>query len=943
MTGSTAVRRPPLLEREGELAVAEAAARAARDGTGSVLLVSGPPGAGKSALLRALPPLAQRERMTVLRAGGARLEREFTCGVIGQLLNPVLFSVSEPVRDSWLTGAAARVSARHGDGLPANGLIRRDIPHRQLLAGLDALLANISAERGPLLVLADDVHFADEPSLRWLAHLAQRVQHLPVLLVCSVREGDVLADEPLVRQLAEAATTTVRPRLLSAGAVLGLVNWRNGTEADEGFSAACLEVTGGNPMFLTAVLDDLAAEGIAPVAANRARVHAARPVRLRDWLLTCLRTQPKPVWEVAKAITVLGEHADLDLIGRLTGLDEVACELASRTLTRFGLLEAGTPRFAHALVRDALDESMTVEDRERAHVRAAEELHLGGRPAEQVAERLLGVLSVRLPWAAEALRSAADAAVRRGAPEDAVRYLRRLLLDDTLDDNDRAAAYVALATAEVRADRAASVRHVAQATALLNSPQDRAAALVRLSPALFADAPPDVRDQLDEVVAQLGAPGELSGGDRELALHLEARARHVGSADPAELMASAWRLRGFGPDPAVATPAERELLTVLLFATTKVAGSTAAEVGGLGARILRREPATPAHVHGVLPLLVDTLCAADSVAELAPWLDSAFEQCLDNGTATERALIDAERALVALNRGRLTEAGEIAHRVLAGPPPDWARTGTTMLVPLSLTAVTTRDGELIRRLLAEPPEEGTNVLVSAVLGLLRGTAAALHGDRESALAFTMDIGWQLERAGWRNPGLFSWRLFAATLQKRLGDTAAARELAEQERLRAHEWGAAAAIGRATRVAGDLTPGAAGLALLREAVDVLETSANRSELARSLVRLGQRLRETEPDEAGEHLGRAREVAADCGDPVAERWARRVGERRAGAGTLTRAERRVVELAADGATNQEIARSLEVSVRAVEKHLTNSYRKLGVRRRTELAGALRTRNW
>ncbi|QFU90323.1 AAA family ATPase [Amycolatopsis sp. YIM 10] len=942
MSGPITVRRPPLLEREGELAVAEAAAGAARDGTGSVLLVAGPPGSGKSALLRELPSIAEVERMTVLRAGGARLEREFTCGVIGQLLNPVLYAAPAEVRDSWLTGTAGRVCARPYDGSAVNGLIRRDIPHRQLLAGLDALLANISADRGPLLVLADDVHYADEPSLRWLAHLAQHVQHLPVLLVCAIRDGDALADEPLVRQLAEAATTTVRPRPLSAAAVLGLVNWHTGAQADEEFGAACLAVTGGNPMFLAAVLDELAAEEVAPVAANRDRVYSARPVRLRDWLLACLRSQPPPVWEVAKAITVLGERADLDLIGRLTGLDEVAGELALRTLSRFGLLVERTPRFAQVLVREALDESMTVEERERAHVRAAEELHLSGRPAEEVADRLLGVLSVRLPWAAEALRGAADAAIRRGAPEAAVRYLRRLLLDDTLDDDDRAAAYVALATAEVGVDRAASVRHVAQATALLSAPRDRAAALVRLSPALFADAPPYVRDLLDEVMAQLGKH-ELTGGDRELALHLEARARHVGSADPAELMASAWRLRGFGPDPAVATPAERELLTVLLYATTKVSGSTAAEVAGLGARILRREPATPSHVHGVLPLLVDTLCAADSVDELSAWLDSALEQCLDNGGGVERDLIDAERALVALNRGRLAEAGEIAHRVLAGPPPDWARTGTAILVPLSLTAINNRDPELIRRLLADPPEEGANVLVNGLLGLLRGTAAAIEGDRESALAFILDTGWQLERAGWRNPGLFSWRLSAAVLHKRLGDPEAAREIAEQELLRAHEWGAAAAIGRASRVAGDMTPGPAGLALLREAVDVLEKSANRSELARALVRLGKRAKETEPDEAADHLARAREIALDCGDAIAERSARLAGERRAGAGTLTPAEGRVVELAAAGNTNQEIAKSLEVSVRAVEKHLTNSYRKLGVKRRTELAGALRARTW
>ncbi|WP_315659711.1 AAA family ATPase [Amycolatopsis sp. PS_44_ISF1] len=912
--------RPSLLERESELAAAEAAFRAARAGQGSVLLVEGRPGTGKTALLRAFAELAEAGPMTVLRACGARNERDFSWGVLAQLLNPLLFRTAAPVRERWLSGSASPIVAE-----PAGGLVRRDLPDGQQQAGFDAVLAEVAAD-GPVLVLVDDLHQADQPSLRWLARWAHRVRHQPVVLACVVCEGDVLTDEPLVRRLAEAAAATLRPQRLTAASVRALLTQRTGMPVDEQFAQSCWENTSGLPMFVAAVADELAAAGDPPGPGG-----PIRPVRLRDWLLTCLQAQPEPVWQVAKAVTVLDRYSGLAAISRLTGFEEAACEPALRTLSRLGLLEADRPRFSWPLISEMIDESMTFDERERAHVRAAEDLHRGGCPVEEVAQRLLGVLPVRTSWAVETLREAADTAIRRRAPEAAARYLRRLLLDGTLEDDDRAAAHVALATAELGADRAAAVRHVAQATTLLRGPEDRAAALTRLSPTLFADAPPYVRDLLEQVAAELGPSGAPGSRAHELVVHLEARARHIGSSDPAELQAAAGRLRDLGPNPAVSSPAERELLTVLLFAASKCSGLSAAEVAVLGTRVLRREPAAPAQIHGVLPLLIDVLCAAGAIDELVPWLDSALAQCED---AAERTLIEAERALVSLNQGNLAKAGEIAHRVMAGPPPDWARTGTTILAPLGLTAVINRDAELIRRLLADPPEDDRSVLVSALLGLLRGMSAALGGDRVSGLAFIRDIGWQLEQAGWRNPGLFSWRLSAAALHRQLGETEQARELAELEYERARGWGAAVAIGRAARVLGDLTPGGPGLDLLRESAEMLEKSANRSELARTLVRLGARLREIEPDEAAVLLARAEEIAVECGDPVAADRARR-----SGAEALTRAEQRVVELAVEGRTNQEIARVLEVSVRAVEKHLTKSFRKLRVRRRTELASVLR----
>jgi DNA-binding NarL/FixJ family response regulator len=934
--------QPPLLERDDELTTIEGAACAARRGQGSVVVVSGPLGNGKSALCRALPSVAHRENMAVLRASGARLEQDFAYGLVRQLVDPALGTATAADRDEWLAGAAGRAHELLRECILL-GPGRQDIPHQVLLAGLDALVHNMSRCR-PLMVLVDDLQWADSPSLAWLDHLVVGLGQLPVLVVCAVRDGDPGSRQPTVHNITEAARV-VQPRPLSVAGVRALVEWHAGQPADQEFVTACRTATGGNPMFLMSILVDLAADDVPPVAAMADRVAAARPAQLRDRLLACLRAQPEPVREIAQALTVLGEHADRHLVERMTGLDAVAWETALRTFDQLGLLTARrTHRFAHGFVRDAFEESMTLQEREKAHVRALEALHESGRPVEQVATLLLKVSSVQVPWAAETLRGAADVAVRRGAPDVAAGYLRRLLLDTSPDGPDRAALYLELARVERGFDSAASVRHVTQATALVTEPRERAEALVRLAPAVLGDAPGHVHDLLRRVSAELGDPYELKGTERELALRLEARTRRVGWTDPVELAASARRLRDLGVDQAVTTGAERELRTVLLHAAMMTLGSTAGEVAMLGSLILQREPATPEHVHGTLPLLVEALCAADSLDDVAPWLDTAMRHALAGGTPMEQGLIQVEQSLVALHRGRLTEARRAVHAVLGTAAIDWQQTGTAILVPLSLVAVATRDDELVRRLLADHPPEGTNVLVPALLGLLRGAVATAEGDLPAALAYTVDSGWQLERAGWRTPGLLPWRTTLVGLHKRLGDLGAAREAAEQEWANARQWGAPATVGRATRVLGDLTPGADGVVLLREAVDVLEKSANRSELARALIRLAERVRHNVPSEAANHLRRARAVAVDCGDEHAETWADRVAGGSSGPGLpgeLTKAECRVVSMAVDGLTNSQIAGLLQVSVRAVEKHLTNSFRKLGVRRRTDLTAALRAR--
>ncbi len=165
------------------------------------------------------------------------------------------------------------------------------------------------------------------------------------------------------------------------------------------------------------------------------------------------------------------------------------------------------------------------------------------------------------------------------------------------------------------------------------------------------------------------------------------------------------------------------------------------------------------------------------------------------------------------------------------------------------------------------------------------------------------------------------------------------------------WGTPGYIGQALVVAGLIRGGAAGLGMLREAVAELERSPARRELVLALIELGGALRRAgERAAAREPLRRALDLADAGGMTAAAERAReelRVTGARvtrpslSGLESLTPSERRIVDLAAAGRSNPEIAQTLFVTVKTVEMHLGHAYRKLGVHSRRDLAGIVGAR--
>ncbi len=203
-------------------------------------------------------------------------------------------------------------------------------------------------------------------------------------------------------------------------------------------------------------------------------------------------------------------------------------------------------------------------------------------------------------------------------------------------------------------------------------------------------------------------------------------------------------------------------------------------------------------------------------------------------------------------------------------------------------------------------------------------------------------------AGCVNPGFAPWRCEAALAYLHLGEIDAARELVLEDLRLARAFGAPRPIGLALHTLGLIEGREAGLALLAEAVSVHRGSSCELELGRALVDYGAALRRDgnrvqcqgplrEGMDIAARLGAAG-LAARAGEELVAAGARPRRARLQGPAALTASELRVARLAAQGTTNRDIAQALFVSLRTVEIHLSNAYRKLGIDGRQHLQRAL-----
>jgi len=890
-----------LLERDAELARLTAVLAQARTGAGATVVIRGPLGVGRTAFLRAADDQARQLGFRTRWAAASPSESDFALGVTLQLL-------------------------AHADDGPV-----------LTESTVDSAVRALSAEQ-PLALLVDDLHWSDELSLKALGRLVCQLGSLPVTLIVTVRDGDPGTELPLVRDVLDSASVVLRPASLSRAATAEVVARAFGEPGDEEFVRVCHEMTTGSPVALTSVVDDLVADGMRPLAGEISDLLGRRPESVLARLVSCVRALPAATRSVAAAVAVLGEDVERETVRLLACLDPIGWDEAVRQLTMLGLCtDEPRLRFVHVFFSDAVNHVVSTPDREVLHLRAAELLHDRHCPAEQIAVHLLAVSGPLDDWAIDLLREASTFALGRGAPEIAARYLRRAVSALPDDSVRRARLLVDLAVATRDIDLTLATRHLAQALPLLDSARERAAALMRLTPSLL-DAPrqPVTHQLVRDVAAELGDVDALTGDERDLALRLEARIRFVGIDDPNTLASSARRLSELDIEPGFATEAERELLTVLLHSSTLSARITAADALRLAKGILAGQPPSPAYVHSAFPLLVKVFVAAESLDDVSAWLDVAsglaegrFDQ------AIEFALIDADRALVRVYQDRIADAVVLATNAANAPVPDWTEVNSNLLQTLTGVATRCRDRDLCRLVMARCVSHApADVRIPHTLRLLR--AVLLDGENHSGtLSHLMEFGRTFDRLGKRNPVLAGWRAWAARLHHELGDRREAERLAGEQCQLAEAWGAAGAHARALHLLGEVTEGARGVELQRDAIDLLESSGQTGELARALWSLANRLRAEGLPGHEQAAARARRLALNDGEHSASPApAARATASMSNVPTLTDGERQIAELVAAGRTNAEIAEVLKVSRRAVEKHLTSCYRKLGLADRTAL---------
>ncbi|MBJ7330855.1 MAG: AAA family ATPase [Solirubrobacteraceae bacterium] len=921
-----------LLERDAEVRQVDALAEAAARGEGAVLLVEGPAGIGKSSVLRAARDVADAHGLRRLRATGSQLDREFSFGVVHQLLDPVLAGADPTTRERLLAGAAHNALAV----LEPSDAGVEPAPSHAVLHGLYWLCANLCDEQ-PLLILADDLHWSDAASLRLLEFLGRRLEGLPLLLVGAVRTGEPDVDEQLLALLAEGpATTIVRPRPLSAAATAQVVAAALEAEPAPAFVEAVTAACAGNPLLVQELTRDAAERGLRGTDEDAARVADLGSEGVETAVRRRLLPLGPDVAAVAQACVVLGGRVRVDDVCALTELPEPAVRTALERLVDVEILERDTPEFVHPLVRQAVDGAMPSERRTLLHARAAAQLRRRHARGEEVAVHLLATDPAGDPWVVATLRAVAATALGEGALDTAISMLRRALAEPPAPE-DRADILLTLGELEGQAGDAGAPERFDEALAAGLDGDAAARARGGQARTLLLTDPLRADQALEAALADARDPAlTLQLQDMRLVAasytaSLEERRRELMEAARAE------------PDPP-------PLVLAHLAFDGAYTGRPAAEVADYAERALRGGAllADVGPDSGTYNLCAMALRLAERSEETLAAIGAAAEHRRRTGSLLTAVYVEHAAAYAQCTFGSLTTAEAHARAGFAHAREAGLKAGQLSLAVILIEVLIERDALDEAAAVAEAitlTPELERILPAADLLSVRGKLRDLQGRRDDAEADLRQARRLLAERGWVSPLKTQASLRLTELLARRGATDEARELGREQEERARVVGTPGVLGCALRVRGHAE---GDIALLEAAVEQLEASDLSLERGWGHHDLGAALRRAgRPKDAREPLRTALDAATQIG---ATRLAARAREELLAAGgrprrevlsgpeSLTPSERRVAELAASGLSNREIAETLWVARKTVEVHLGRVYSKLDIRSRAQLPAAL-----
>ncbi|TDD84649.1 helix-turn-helix transcriptional regulator [Actinomadura darangshiensis] len=925
----------------GRLSEAHARARGAGPVT---VLIGGEAGIGKS---RLVAEFAARLPSGTRVVRGDCLE----VGAGGLAYAPFIAAMRALVRELGAEHAAGLLPGRGRHGLahwlpvlgPPDG-VSDPIYGRARLFG--DVLTLLEAPTGPLVLVLEDLQWADPSSRELLVFLVHNLSRPGVLVLGTYRSTDLDERHPLRPVLAGLARSprveTLDPVPLSRADVGALVAGRLGRDPEPDEVAEIHRHSEGNPLFAEALAD--------------AGTRGGTPVRLRDLLLTGFRALPDDSREVLHAAAVAsawGGEAAHGLLAALSGLDDTALEAALRPAVDRGLLPTGERGYAfrHALLRRAIYEDVLPGARARLHARSGAALHDdpglvpdGRAAAEEAAHWCRAGERER---AFEALWRAALAARSVHAHPERLRILTRLLRQwdgigepERMLGTDRVDVLHNAAEACLPAGEAARGAELATEALALGPVPERAAALLELRSMLrhrlgddgIADLRagiellPDGAPARGRLLATLANRLLLLGHTAEAAEKAaEARATGPDARVRASAMLTLGSIRGLDGDPDAARAAfagareavpggEAVLPVIAAMAETEALhglglDEQSAECGRRGLEVARRAGLARDQGAGLATKVAEPLFALGHWAEAAALLRDAL--ALDPPPLF-RALAHTRLGLIALAEGDVTGAADAAgeaHAIMS--PSRWGRMFRLPLHDLRCQVALAQDDlpgadEILAGVLAEPglagiPRHAWPVLLTGARLAAERAARAL-GDPGEAQAAAVRLAGLRDLAG-RLPVIgpvqsAQRKTFLAEAGDAPWDDAVS---AWRELDRPH------ALAYALRHAAEasLDPvrcrEAAGIASRLGAKPLLK------EVELLAVRARLPLHEPEPrdTEPGDRLG------------------------------LTPRETEVLRLVADGRSNRQIGETLFISTRTAGVHVSNILAKLDASSRTEAA--------
>jgi DNA-binding CsgD family transcriptional regulator len=929
-----------LRERERELAAIEVLL----ERRGRMLLVEGRSGIGKTSLVEAACARADKLGHQVVRARGSELESGFAFGVVRQLFERQVAAAGRGQREALLAGPAAAAGTLLSGELATQPAGDSSFA---VLHGLYWLVVNLAAGR-PLLIAVDDAHWADEPSLRWLAYLAPRLEGLAAGVLAALRQRDPAGMSAPLLAVCAAATTVLRPALLSEEAVCAVVRSAAGGEVGAELCAAVYAACGGNPLYLAELLRAAEFSSRPLAALDPAELLAGGLEGVARQVISRVQGLGPGALGLAQALAVLGDGCELRHAAAIAGVETAVAGRLAGGLARAEVLAPGDrPRFVHPVIRDALEASLDSGGQDRAHRCAARLLHADGAAPGQVAAHLVRVAPAGDGWALTRLREAAREAMDSGAPRVAADLLDRALAEPP-PPGQRAAVLREAARAEVTAGRERAFLLLQEALREAADPRERAEIALEVAEAyaaLFRWV--DAVDVLERALADLG------GADQKLAARLEGELVVCGLHDARRASRVRPVLARLGSRPEAAG----EPVTVAKAMTMLLAGRPATQIAARLEKTLERA-GTAAPNWDTRAALLWVLVVAERFGAVEESLTPMLAQVRRSGSARGFVAAYSTLGLLKLRLGALPEA-DMAARVALGVLQEGDFAPGLGFAATVLSDIAVEAGELdeAQTLLDLLPQQGWPAGVATVLiPAARGRLRLAQGRAADALADFQACGTLFAADAWgmpiRDTGYVHARSGAALALLRLGQRQQARQLADAELADVRVFGAPRALGIALRTAGLARGGTEGLTLLRESAAALDGSPALLERGRSLAELGAALRrDGQRAAARDPLARALDLAARCGArPLAARVRQELkaaGARprrpwRTGVDALTPSELRVTRLAAEGRSNREIAGELYVTLKAVEGHLARAYAKLGIEGRSQLARALAAEN-